>query len=241
MMTACKSLVGGLLGAAVSVAAAHGADMPKTWSPPELDKSRFVEMLSGWYLRTDVGYRWNRVDGLETPVGSTSHRTDDSIGATLGAGYKYQWFRTDITFDYGSQHDFKAYTAGPAAQPQYSARIDTVSGLLNGYVDFGTWWGFTPYVGGGIGATYVRAQHYIDTSIMTSGSGPSRGQTNFSWAWMAGVAFQIKPQWLIDIGYRHLDLGGVHAIRGTDTPNDFMDITKQSTNEIRVGLRYMLD
>jgi len=87
----------------------------------------------------------------------------------------------------------------------------------------------------------VRAQHYTDTSIMTTGSGPSRGKTNFSWAWMAGVAFQIKPQWLIDVGYRHLDLGGVRAIRGTGTPNDFMDITKQSTNEIRVGLRYMFD
>lgn len=241
MKVACKSLIGGLLGAVACVAAAHGADMPKTWSPPELEKPRFIELLSGWYLRADAGYRWNRVDGLETAVGSTHHRTHDAVGATLGAGYKYQWFRTDVTLDYGSAHDFNAYTAAPVVQPQYSARIDTVSGLLNAYIDFGTWWGFTPYAGAGAGATYVRSQHYVDTSIMTAGFGPTRGQTNFSWAWMAGVAFQVKPQWLIDIGYRHLDLGGVRATRGTGAATDFMEITKHSTNEIRIGLRYLLD
>jgi opacity protein-like surface antigen len=241
MMIACKSLIGGLLGAVAFVAAASAADMPGTWSPPELEKPRFVELLSGWYLRADVGYRWNRVDGLETTFQDTGHRTHDAVGATLGAGYKYQWFRADVTLDYGSPHDFNVNTAAPVVQPQYNARIDTVSGLLNGYIDFGTWWGFTPYVGGGVGATYVRSQHYFDTSISTTSFGQTRGQTNFSWAWMAGVAFQIKPQLLIDVGYRHLDLGGVRATAGTGAPTDFMEITKHSTNEVRIGVRYLLD
>lgn len=239
-MSAFKVLLG-LLGASALVATAQAADMPGTWAPPAYEKQRFVELLSGWYLRSDVGYRWNRVDGLETAIGSTSHRTHDSIGATLGVGYRYQWFRTDATLDYGSPHDFHAYTAASATQPQYNARIDSVSGLVNGYVDFGTWAGFTPYVGAGVGASYVRAQHYTDTSLVMPASTPTRGQTNFSWAWMAGVSFQIKPQWLVDVGYRHLDLGGVHATAGTGLPNDFMTITKQSTNEVRIGLRYLLD
>jgi opacity protein-like surface antigen len=240
MMSAWKLLIGALAAGAFA-AGAHGADMPPTWSPPELVKPRFVELLSGWYLRADVGYRWNRVDGLETTFRDIGHRTNDAIGATLGGGYRYQWFRSDITLDYGSPHDFRVNTAAPFSQPQYSARIDTISGLLNGYIDFGTWGGFTPYVGAGAGATYVRSQHYIDTSISTTNVGPSRGQTNFSWAWMAGVAFQVTPQWLVDVGYRHLDLGGVRATVGTGLPNDYMNITKHSTNEVRIGLRYLFD
>jgi opacity protein-like surface antigen len=238
-MTGLKATICGFLGAAAFAAAAHAADMPGTWVPPER-APRYVEMLSGWYMRTDVGYRWNRVDGMETAVGTTSHRFNDSVGATLGGGYKYQWFRADVTLDYGSSSNFRAMTAAPVPQPQYSARINTISGLLNAYVDFGTWWGFTPYVGAGIGATRVRSEHYNDSSLTVNAS-PATGQTNFSWAWMAGVAFQIKPQWLVDVNYRHLDLGGVRATAGTGLPSDFMAITNHSTNEIRVGLRFLLD
>jgi opacity protein-like surface antigen len=238
-MNARKVVIGAALAAVAFIAPARAADMPGGWSPPPTP--RYVELLSGWYMRADVGYRWNRVDGLDSGVGSTSHQTFDSVGATLGAGYKYQWLRVDMTLDYGTPADFRARTAAPVAQPQYTTVIDNVSGLLNGYIDFGTWWGFTPYVGAGVGATYVRSQHYNDTSLPGPGESRTFGKTNFSWAWMAGVSFQMKPQWLIDVGYRHLDLGGVTSTEGTGLPTDFMTITKHSTNEVRVGLRYMFD
>ena len=240
-MTGFKAFICGILGTVAFAAAAQAADAPETWGPPREYAPRYVQLLSGWYLRADVGYRWNHVGSVETAVPTTSHSIKDSVGATAGAGFKYHWFRTDMTLDYGSPADFQARTAAPVNQPQYNSRIDAVTGLINFYADFGTWAGFTPYAGAGLGATRLRSAHYVDTSLPVTGSAPSTGRTNFSWAWMAGVAFQVKPQWLIDVGFRHLELGKVNATAGTGMPTDFMRAKNLSANEVRVGLRYLFD
>lgn len=239
-MAGLKALVRSVLGTVAFTATAHAADPPGTWAPP-LDKPRYMELLSGWYLRADVGYRWNHVGSVETAVPTTSRRIEDSVGATLGAGFRYQWFRTDMTLDYGSVAAFQARTAAPVTQPQYSSQLDTVTGLLNFYADFGTWSGFTPYAGAGLGATRIRSQRYFDTSLPPTGTAQGTGRTNFSWAWMAGVAFQVKPQWLVDVGFRHIELGDVYATAGTGIPTDYMRVRNLSANEFRVGLRYLLD
>jgi opacity protein-like surface antigen len=240
-MAGLKALIRGLLGTMAFAAAAHAADAPDTWAPRRDYPPRFVELLSGWYLRADVGYRWNHVGSVQTAVPTTSHGIENSVGATAGAGFKYHWFRTDLTLDYGSPAVFEARTAVPVAQPRYNSRIDAVTGLINFYADFGTWSGFTPYAGAGLGATNLRSQHYVDTTQPVTGAVHSSRRTNFSWAWMAGVAFQVKPQWLIDVGFRHLELGNLNATTGTGIPTDFMRAKNVSANEIRVGLRYLLD
>jgi opacity protein-like surface antigen len=240
-MTGLKALIRGALGTVAFAAAAQAADAPGTWAPPREPAPRFVQLLSGWYLRADVGYRWNHVGSVETAVPTTSHSIENSVAGTVGAGFKYRWVRVDMTLDYGSPAEFQARTAAPLAQPQYNSRIDAVTGLINFYADFGTWAGFTPYAGAGLGATRLRSAHYVDTSLPVAASAPSTGRTNFSWAWMAGVALQVKPQWLIDVGFRHLELGNVDATAATGLPTDFMRVKNISANEVRVGLRYLFD
>ena len=39
--------------------------------------------------------------------------------------------------------------------------------LLNGYVDFGTWWGITPFVGAGVGFARNMLSGFSDTSLTT--------------------------------------------------------------------------
>jgi len=50
-------------------------------------------------------------------------------------------------------------TSAAITQPQFSTKIDAVSALANVYLDLGTWAGFTPYIGGGGGMSYLRSKN----------------------------------------------------------------------------------
>jgi opacity protein-like surface antigen len=242
-MTGVKAFLTGCCGAlalaATAPLTAHAADMPADW-PVENPKPQFSELLSGWYLRGDVGYRFNNVDAVQSFTPATSQRYPDSLGLTAGAGLKYQWFRADVTVDFGAPVRMRADTAlGPS---QYSTRVDAVSVLANAYIDLGTWAGFTPYVGAGVGASYLRSKDYSDASLPPSPLGSLvTHTTNFSWAWMVGVSYQIAPTWVVDVGYRHLDLGDIASTTGSGVVGDSTLWKNLSTDEVRVGVRMLLD
>jgi opacity protein-like surface antigen len=107
----------------------------------------------------------------------------------------------------------------------------------------GTWWGFTPYVGAGVGATRLHSADYSDNGLFQPNPNAlTQGQsTNFSWAGMAGVAFQITPQWMVDVGYRYLELGKVSNTSGTGVPVDFANFRNITTQQVRVGIRFLID
>ena len=128
-------------------------------------------------------------------------------------------------------------------QPQYTAKITAQTVLVNGYVDFGTWGGFTPYVGGGVGVARLKSVNYVDTTDAPSANGVTGQGThqNFAWAAMAGVAYQVAPNWLIDVGYRYLDLGNVPSSDGAGTQTNAVVFKSLHANEARIGVRYLFD
>src|SRR6266852_2973838 len=110
-------------GAALTVltASARGADMPDYPSLPmplpTRDRPRQpVEIFSGWYLRGDIAYRFQRSgsssSGDPTQVPNpNSVKLDNTMLGALGAGYKAQWFRVDLTGDYGWRSKYVATTS----------------------------------------------------------------------------------------------------------------------------------
>ena len=56
--------------------------------------------------------------------------------------------------------------------------------MANGYYDFGDFYGITPYVGAGIGASYNTISHFRDVNIITGGGGyaDDNSEWNFAWA-----------------------------------------------------------
>ena len=83
---------------------------------------------------------------------------------------------------------------------------------------------------------------YTDTAFPTGGAGtPAVNRVNFSWAWMAGVSFRVSPTWLIDVGYRHLDMGRVDNTTGSNSVLDRTTFNKLTADEIRIGVRYLFD
>jgi opacity protein-like surface antigen len=244
-MSRVRALIVGFMGAFAFVASAHAADPAGSWRRPPLEtdyeKPNPQFLMSGWYLRADIGYRWN--NGGRSNSNVVSERYTNSYDGTVGFGYKYQWFRADVIYDRSGPTRVSAFTSVTTNQPQFTAKIRSETVLVNGYVDFGAWGGFTPYVGGGVGVARLKSVDYVDTTDSPSITGVmGQGtQQNFAWAAMAGVAYQVAPSWMVDFGFRHLDLGDVVSSDGAGIRTNAMVFRNQTVNEVRLGVRFLLD
>lgn len=197
--------------------------------------------------------------------------TGHNIGyvASLGAGYQFNnWFRTDVLADFGQPLSTFGTTSPPgsvfcptgasagtensgACTGRFTAHVNRYDVLVNGYLDFGRWQAFSPYVGAGVGlsfghyhtaATYIQGNGvpYENIAYQLPGGGPtyngnydsSAGGSyqTFAFALMAGVAVDVFDHTKLDIGYRYLNLGSIPGVSGT-----------LSEHEVRAGLRYLVD
>jgi opacity protein-like surface antigen len=197
------------------------------------------EFASGWYLRGDVGYRMNKLGSVANAavVQPTNNRIDKSAVIGLGVGYKWQWFRSDLTLDYGTKAKYWGDSVFLAND--FTARIDSSTLLLNVYGDLGTWFGLTPYLGAGIGGAYLGTGDFGQNSQPFVSAVPVNSKWNLAWAWMAGASYRLSQNYHIDLGYRHVNMGD--AMSGTDAYGNRMTFKSLSADEIRLGVRYVID
>ncbi|MCM5554971.1 outer membrane protein [Pleomorphomonas sp. NRK KF1] len=171
----------------------------------------------------------------------------------VGAGYKFNdYLRADVVLDYETPAKFKGsiwcQDAGTCATGAYigseSVKIEAYSALANVYADLGNFHGVIPYIGGGIGASYLRTSDVQSAAKGLDGNSPKGdGKWNFAWALMAGVEYPISDRLSVDLGYRYLNLGDAQTASVTDAQGvssrmKYEDIT---AHEVRVGLRYYLN
>ena len=86
----------------------------------------------------------------------------DTAFIGVGVGYAWNnWLRIDVTGEYRADVKFKALgsftefcPAAAAASTSMTAIIPRSSFLANAYLDLGTWWCLTPFVGAGVGGAY---------------------------------------------------------------------------------------
>ncbi len=125
-----------------------------------------IESSGGWYIRGDVDYHMADMDGVTYAVGGgtdefTSASLDDSWSLGGGIGYNVsKHFRVDLTADYWAKSNFRGSTDGACGAAVTCVSTDTSAMsawvlLANAYADLGTYAGFTPYVGAGIGVAHV--------------------------------------------------------------------------------------
>jgi opacity protein-like surface antigen len=244
-----------------------------------------VEVGTGWYLRGDIGYNFSlEADGdftyrtFDPGTGLYSDNLFDTAdlgeGVTWGAGFGYRftdWIRADATVDVFTI-DFDGTTSSPSpcsTDPFYAGTscrsVDTTDAvatslMANAYVDLGTYVGLTPYVGGGLGYTYVNWDNMGDSLYCVDAGAACPGTTNFvsssehnaednwrfTYALMAGLAYDVTREIKLDVGYRyrHVDGGDMFAF---DPPTQSAGATGVqgedpgfTTHEVRVGFRYEL-
>jgi opacity protein-like surface antigen len=230
---------------------------------------------SFFYLRGDVGVGINQASGLRSTFGTGQTLADlgawdgpvnvgDSTLIGFGAGYQInEWFRADVTGEYrsGASYNSKAfyqYTGGgsncPVGGPtncgdNYNGTLRSGLFLLNGYLDFGTWMGVTPYFGGGLGVATYGMSGLTDVSMSQPngyGLAPNNNSANFAWALTAGAAFHVTPNLLLDMSYRYVNMGTFNTAAiacngGASTGCNYeSQHFNMASNDIRLGLRWLL-
>ncbi len=246
--------------------AASAADLPPVVElPPEV----VPQSYGGWYLRGDIGYAKQSVQGVSYFQGASqtgsfeTHDIDSSWMIGGGIGYQINdWFRVDLTADYYATADF----TGSSAQNVTCNNVVPIVGncsytdtgsvqvttlLANAYVDLGTWQGLTPYVGAGIGGALM---HWGDlTNTEYEIADPSNSVTDvhgkrsgwrFAYGLHAGASYDISAKWKLDAGYSftHITGGemfGFGATSGLTGTQGYNDDMK--IHAWKLGVRYLIN
>jgi opacity protein-like surface antigen len=252
---------------------AFAADMaimppPMSYAPPP------VEDFGGWYLRGDIGFSNQHVkniamaDGRNAQLLSLQETTAFDTAGIFGLGVGYQfnnWLRGDITGQYRGNSNFKGTDlvtfpagGGPIGNGinNYGASKSEWLIMANGYVDLGTWWCVTPFIGAGLGMSRVTIANFTDTgSVNNNGAGfgtfpsfasaPSASKWNFAWALHTGLAYKVNPGLTFELGYSYVDLGQGTTGAVSDytgftrgVPMQFKDIT---SHDLKLGVRWNLE
>jgi len=240
-----------------------------------------VEVGSGWYLRGDIGYNFG-VDAqddfdfrtFDPFTGAYGSGTFDSAslgdGVTWSAGFGYNFtdmFRADFTVD-GFRSNFDGATSsaapcfsdpaflGTGCRSEDGSTAAVLSFMVNGYVDLGTYVGITPYVGGGLGYTYVDWGPLSDSLFCTGPACPAAllassehdgdQSWRFTYAAMAGLAYDVSTNLKVDLGYRYRRIAGGPMFAfdpgsiAAGASGVQADDPGFSSHEVRIGLRYAL-
>jgi opacity protein-like surface antigen len=238
---------------------------------------------------------------FDSSVGSADRRTDYS--ADIGVGYRFNNFlRGEATYEYrvgpsgGNANtvicpqSLKAvgtsgYYYGTLGNTEnlcnsnLGLRQSNSSALASAYLDLGTYWGVTPYVGAGGGlnmnitsgsVAYTTGGTSYSADLVPTPTTPPTQQTwvnaggtplspqpnvpftnqvwdrsihstkyTMAWALMAGVGIRMSPSATLDIGYRYLNAGVINTPITTQAGSNVKQLN--SSQEIRIGVRYMAD
>lgn len=240
----------GFAALAFAPTAALGADMPVPAPMP------VAEDFGGWYLRGDIGMSNQHVKKLDSPaftpdVTVLEKGFDSAPIMGVGIGYQYNnWLRFDVTSEYRGNASFNgldAYDTGvTAGTNDYTGHKSEWLTLFNAYLDLGTWYNITPYVGAGIGVSRNTISNFKDVNVNQAAVGYSHSHSewDFAWALHAGASYKIAPNLVLDLSYRYAHLGdaasgdmiGFDGSNPVYNPIEFKNIY---SHDIRLGLRWM--
>lgn len=270
-------IVTALFGALLAPAT-QAADFPAIEAPPVEEAP--VEWGSNWYLRGDFAVTRTSPTYLNGVALSTTMPNNWAIG--LGGGYKFNnWFRADVTIDYEPLYFRNGVNTSASrlcptglyldatqpggvgvttalCTPMVRNRTEAMLTLGNVYLDLGTWYGFTPYIGAGVGVNvlYQRAQNswFMNNGVPYAGvtyTDPRNGAVymqnwdskyegtymRLAYAFMGGVSYDIDNHWKVDVGYRFANMGKITGVNQYYTPIS----TDLISHQVRMGFRYMID
>ena len=260
-MRSVKSLI--VAGAASFVsAAALAADLPIAAPAIYASPADF----GGWYLRGDIGMTNQSMERIDSNTAAQFPGVtqlglgfDSSPLFGLGVGYQFNnWFRADVTTQYrgnANLHGANGLIFSPTAfqQDNYFGSKSEVLVLANAYVDLGTWWSVTPFIGAGVGASYNRLSNFRDENVqinsgVTMGSVANfadNGTWNFAWAVHAGLAYRVTPSVTLELAYSYVDLGSARPgnftlFDGTTGPSSNV-LRNLTSHDLTLGVRWDLD
>jgi opacity protein-like surface antigen len=209
------------------------------------------------YVRADVGYGWSGTPKLRRSAWDTQDPADATDDVYLGnkftlpkagdgmvtdlgigCGRGDRGFRGEIVMGLRGTRDISGTGVDHVA---LEGGVRSHTGMVNAYYDFGSFGGFIPYVGAGLGVSY----NVLD-DVRQNDGGRIDGGKNLSLAWsvMAGVGYKVSERMTLDFGYRYIDMGSVesggviHCPCGSDAVTNKLRVNDLTAHELKVGIRF---
>jgi opacity protein-like surface antigen len=248
---------------------AFAADMAIAPPPPMAYAPPPAQDFGGWYLRGDIGMTTTEGGKLHTNLYDTlpantitnqyGHGFDGGMMYGVGVGYQFNnWFRADVTGEYRSKvafkgQDFFIFNPGGGLADTYNGGYKSWVAMVNGYVDLGTWWCITPFIGAGVGAANIRTTGFSDVATFPAFDGRTSAyfadgasKTNFAWAVHAGLAYKVTNNFTVELAYRYLDMGTAvhgqgHFFDGTPTGVSTFQYRDITSHDLKLGVRWNLE
>ncbi len=249
----------------------YAADLPPP-VPYQYQQPAPLAEQSAWYLRGDVGVGVQNFSQFDLQPPSQVPPTwlinqqsmQDATLVGFGVGYEFNtWLRFDVTGEYRTKAAFSAI----GSYNQNNCTVNFVTGtcfdnftgnfsaavfMANAYLDLGTWWCITPYIGGGVGAGYDRISGVQDIGPLppgTVGFGFTQSDSarwNLAWNVQAGLTYNVSDNLKVDFNWRYLNLGNSQSAdifcqnTGTTGTCNFFNLKDVTSQDFRIGLRWML-
>jgi len=212
----------------------------------------------GWYVGGSLGGVF--AGGLRDKpftVGSNGTTASADQGFSLGTGWSggaqggYQFGTTRLEGEFAWQNydrNSTTFTATvPGAVPNnftvMATAIDTYSAFLNGYYDFPSHTKFSPFVGAGLGVTW------LDAAVRSGPDGvvrtPGLAQSAFAYQAKAGLSYHVTDTATAFFQYRFTGTAGFHyggatASVGNQTYAVQPATGNLSNHALELGLRWRL-
>lgn len=193
------------------------------------------------YAEAEAGYSFMKMKsgGLNAyPFLNTGSDEDGLLfpGLHFGARF-FDIFRADISYSYRGKADFTTNSFVPPIPPTffYDTEIKNIQSLIfSVFVEPFTFKGLTPYIGAGVGSTWMKVETN-DGVVMAD----SR-ETKFTWQAEAGLYYAFTNNLGMRVGYRYVDMGKFDVdlrLMGIGAP--YGNLTgKLTAHELTAAFRY---
>jgi len=200
------------------------------------------EEIGAWYLRGDIAYVVNEDSNVYYNEAASRETfgyadVDNTARVGVGIGRRFgDWFRTDLTLDYMAESRLSGGTIGPCGPATCAtverADVSAASLMLNGYANFGYFAGFSPYLGAGVGLSYLNWDYRGTLGNY------SNEDVRFAYALMAGLSYDVNSNWTVDAGYRFLNVPEGNIVDDNAVLDGDIRFENLMSHEVRLGVRY---
>ena len=195
-------------------------------SAPTLAKAE-----TGLYLGADVGYSFLpsldlREDDLEGEA-----ELDDAYVFGGALGYRFRSFRIEANVSYRESDADELSVEG--VDLGGGGEASALVGLVNAYYDFDLGLPVRPYVGGGIGAAYLKLDTGPDAPVDVDADTGA-----LAWNVAAGATYDLTESLALTAGYRYLRLEGTDVSAEVIGFEGDVDINDLGLHEVLLGVRY---
>ena len=176
------------------------------------------------YVSAKASYDFNmvKVKHNDGQAIERNHMNKNLVGTHVAAGVRAGYVRGELELNVPTRDVRRG-----EGTDHFKLRKGSV--MANAYFDYLTCTPWTPYVGAGIGTSYLKG-----TMAGVDGKFFDKSTYNLAWQAMAGIAYEFNSHWAADLGYKYADYG---RIRKNDGAGQVTKVTARD-HEVLFGVRY---